>query len=897
MRPLTKLSHRIRSLFHRDTLNVELKDELKFHLEREIQEKAAAGMSPQEARRTATIEFGAMESIREECKDMRKINLISNLIRDTKFGARMLRKNPGFTAIALLTLALGIGANAAIFSLVRGVLLRPLVNRDENRLIYIRQSAPGLHVDNANFSVPEIQDLRASVKSISEFGEFSEVAFTMLGLGEPRVVRAGVVDGSYFEVVGLHPVLGRLLDMRDDGPKAAGAAVLTYRYWTNVLKSDPSVIGKTVRLDGFLGSRPATIVGVLEPSVPYPSDTEIIANVVTSPHHLSATMVTGRVHRMTEVFGRLAPGATLDQAHAELTGVFATMVQDHPEDYPKQDLRRIDAKLLRDQITSRARTVLLVLLAASGLIFIIACSNVANLILARTVRREGELAIRAALGATSGALRRTLLAENLLLCTVGALLGVLSARPMVAVLARYASRFSVRALDLKVDSSMLWVGVGLALVAAVLLAFVPRLPASSNSQGVSTSSGSPRVAGGTSRRLRVFAVIQIAASFVLLAGAAMLVKTLLSLQHTQTGLDMHHVLTFEMPVTTYGKTPDQVATFYRETLRRIHAIPGVDNVAIGSVIPWRDAGNFGAGMWFTADGYVLASGEQYPRAQLRTVSPGYFASLGVPIIAGRDFNESDRRTSEPVVIISQTVAQRMFPNQDAVDRHVIWTDPVLKFIPGISVGPTRIVGVAADVDDEHIVPGPIMTIYDPFEQLMFGGRLFVHTSADPYAMVKPITSVVRDMSTDQPLERAATLADVRAEVLTPDRLNTFVFGGFALVALTIAVVGVAGVLAFSVSARTREFGIRLAIGAQPRQLLAGVIVEGAIIAGAGILAGAGFGYAMTRLAVSYFADMHLPGAIVVIVSALVLMAAAVIAAALPAIRAARVDVIQALRAE
>jgi len=868
------------------------------HIARETQDNIDRGMSPDEARYAALRKFGNVGLVKENTREVWSMVWLEQLGKDLRFSLRMLRKNPSFTLVAILTLALGIGANAAIFSLVRGVLLRPLVNRDENRLIYIRQSADGLNVDNINFSVPEIEDLRTSVKSVSEFGEFSQTVFTILGLGEPRVVRAGVVDGSYFEVVGLHPVLGRLLDMHDDGPKAEGAIVLTYRFWTNVFKSDPSVIGKTVRLDnGIFGMRPATIVGVLEPSIPYPSDTEIISNVVTSPHHLSATMVTGRVHRMTELFGRLAPGATIEQARAELTGVYATINQDYPADYPKQDRYGIDAKLLREQITSKARTVLLVLLAASGLIFIIACSNVANLILARTVRREGELGIRAALGASTGSLRRTLLAENLLLCGAGAALGVLIARPMVAVLARYASRFSVRALDLKVDSTMLWVGAGLALLAAVLLAFVPRLPSANASQGLTHASGGTRVAGGTNRRLRIFAMIQIAACFVLLAGASMLVKTLLSLQAAQTGLDMHHVLTFNMPVTTYGKTPDEVASFYRETLRRIQGIPGVDAVSIGSEIPWRDAGQFGSGLHFTADGQVHGAPEQDPRGHFRTISPGFFASLGVPIIAGRDFNASDRRGAESVVIISQTVAQRMFPNRDAVDRHIILTDPVLKFIPNFSAAPTRIVGVSADVDDEHIVPGPIMTLYYPFEQVMFGGRLFVHTSTDPYALVKPITTVVRDMSTDQPLERAATLADVRAEVLTPDRLNTFVFGGFALVALTIAVVGVAGVLAFSVSARTREFGIRLALGSQPYQLLKGVIVEGAVMAGLGILAGAGAGYVLARLAGSYFQDMHMPGAIVVGVSAFLLLAAAVIASALPAIRAARVDVIQALRAE
>src|SRR5579871_3081290 len=345
--------------------------------------------------------------------------------RDIKYAIRSLTGAKGLTITVILTLALGIGANAAIFTLVRGVLLRPLVNRDESRLIYIRQSAPGMDTENAAFSVPEIQDLRQRVKSFNAIGDFSTIGFTLNGLGEPREVRAGVVGGTYFEVMGLHPALGRLLDTRDDGPSAAGAVVLTYRFWTTALNSDPSVLGKVVRLESF-GPRTATIVGVLEPSIPYPSETEIIANVVTSPHHLSATMVTGRIHRMTELFGRLAPGADLEQARAELTAVHGTMVKDHPESYSSKADFRIEVVKLRDQITSRAKTVLLVLLAASILVFVIACSNVANLILARTVRREGELAIRAALGAGTTILRRTLLAESLLLCGTGAALGVRS---------------------------------------------------------------------------------------------------------------------------------------------------------------------------------------------------------------------------------------------------------------------------------------------------------------------------------------------------------------------------------------------------------------------------------------------------------------------------------------
>ena len=814
-------------------------------------------------------------------------------LNDLKFGLRSLARTKGLTATVVITLALGIGANAAIFTLVRGVLLRPLANRDEDRLIYIRQSAPGIGIENATFSVPEIRDLEERVKTVGTFGDFSTIGFTLVGLGEPREVRAGVVDGSYFEVMGLRPVLGRLLNRRDDGANAAGAVVLTYRYWTTGLKSDPAVLGKTVRL----GDRSATIVGVLEPSVPYPAETEIIANIVTSPHHLSATMVQGRVHRMTELFGRLAPGVDIEGARAELRAVYARMVKDHPEAYSAKSDPKISAVRLRDQITSRARTVLLILLVASVLVFVIACSNVANLILARTVRREGELAIRAALGASTGALRRTLLAESLLLCGAGAALGVLSAGPMVALLARYAARFSVRALDLTVDSSMLWVGAVLAVIAAVLLAFVPRLPAANTSHGISLGSSSLRISGGTNRRLRIFAVTQIAASFVLLAGASMLLKTLLAMQGAQTGFDTKHVLAVNLPVMTYGKTPEQVLNFYRETTRRVTELPGVERVAVGTAVPWRDAGTFGPGFGFSAEGHVRASGEEDPRARFRNVSPGFFAALGVPMIAGRDFNDNDRLKSEPVVIVSQTLAQRMFPHQDAVNRHIIWTDPVMKFID-VSTAPRRIVGVAADVDDENVVPGPALTVYHPFEQQpVWGGRLFVHTRANPYALVSPVTRVIRAISADQPVEHAATLEDVRAEVLTPDRLNTLVFGGFAAVALAIAVVGVAGVLAFSVSGRTREFGIRLAVGSQPRNLVRGVIAEGAAMAGMGIAAGAVGGFALARLAGGYFQDMRMPGFVPLVGSAIVLLAAAAIASMLPAARAARIDVMQALRSD
>jgi len=817
------------------------------------------------------------------------------MLNDIRFALRQLRKSPGFTFVVIITLALGIGANAAIFTLVRGVLIKPLINRDEARLIYIRQSAPGAHAENSTWSIPEIQNIKAGVKTLTDFGDFSTIAFTVLGLGEPREVNGGVVNGSYFDVMGLRPVLGRLIGPQDDGPKAPSVVVLTYRFWSNALGKDPSVIGKTVQLGGVEGDRTGTIIGVLEPSIPYPQETEIIANVSSSPHHLGATMVTERTHRMTELFARLAPGVTIEQARAELRSVYATIKKDHPEAYSKQADFQISARLLRDQITSSARTVLLILLAASGLLFVVACSNVANLILARTVRREGELAIRTALGASKGVIRRMLIAESLLLCGGGAALALWCAQPLVEVLAHYVSRFSVRAVDLTVDSSLLWVGVILAAAAAVILAFVPRLP-ETTSEALHFSSGSGQVTGSKSRQ-RIFVVTQIGASFILLAGASMVVTTLLALQKTETGMDSRHVLAINTPAVFNGKTKQQLLGYYKEVIRRIEALPGVNKTAFGMVAPWRDAGS-GPTLQFCADGHDHSAGQEDPRAQYRVISPGFFAALGVPIVAGRDFNDLDVQNKEPVAIISQTLAQRMFPNQDPINRHVFWTDPVLKTTRGATGPPQRIIGVAADVDDVHVVPESTVTIYHTFEQgPLFRGRLFIHTSVDPYSLVTPVTRIIRDLSADQPIERAGTLEDARAEVLTPQRLNSVVFGVFAAVALAIAVVGVAGVLTFSVSARTREFGIRLALGSEPRRLFKDVIAEGAAMAVAGIVAGALFGFVLARGARSYFADVTMPGVFAMAASALVLLTVAVIASMLPAARAARIDVIQALRTE
>jgi putative ABC transport system permease protein len=866
----------------------DIDDELRGHLALAIQERVERGEDPDAARRAALAELGYVPRVRDSIRHVwysQWFDGAMDLGRDLRVGLRSLRRARALSAAVTVTLALGIGANAAIFSVVRGVLLRPLVNRGEDRLVYIRQSAPGIGAANMTFSVPEIDDFKARTTTIEAFGDFSTIDFTLIGVGDPRVVRAGVVSGAFFEVMGLQPVLGRLLTRADDGPGAAGAAVLTHRFWTTALSSDPAVIGRTIRL----GSRAATVVGVLEPSIPYPVDTEIIANVVTSPHHLDALMATGRTHRMTELFGRLAPGATLEAARAELTAAHTAMMEEHSDAYQASRDMRLSVTPFREAVTSQARPILLVLLAATGVVFVIACANVANLILARSVRREGELAVRAALGASRGALRRTLLAESLVLCTAGAALGVALAGPLVRLVAAYASQFSVRALDVTLDTSVLWIGAALAVAAAVLLAYAPALPMAMATSPTPLAAGGPRITPRLNRRLKAFATGQVACSFVLLAAAATLVASLVALQQQHDGADLQHVLAIDIPLPIEAFGPKAIA-FNDEVMRRVATLPGVERVAVGNVVPWRDFGTFGPTP-FAAEGYTPADGEEPPHAFLRNVSPGFFTTLGVPQVAGRGFNDDDRRGAELVVIVSQSLAERLFPNGEALNRHVWWTDRTF------GQAPRRIVGVVADVNDQQAEPGPTLTIYHPFRQLPFAGRLFVRTAGDPYAFVPTITRLIREFSPDQPVERAATLGDIRITMLSPDRVNAFIVGGFATVALLIAAVGIAGVLAFSVSARIREFGVRLAVGSTPRDLLLGVLAEGAGIVLTGIVAGGAGGYALAAIAERYVDALRLPGTLPLAAAAAVLVSAAVAASLIPAARASRVDIQQALRTE
>jgi predicted permease len=397
--------------------------------------------------------------------------------------------------------------------------------------------------------------------------------------------------------------------------------------------------------------------------------------------------------------------------------------------------------------------------------------------------------------------------------------------------------------------------------------------------------------------LKAFALVQIAICFVLMAAAAATVNTLLSLESVRSRFDTRHILAINIPVMRDGRSNGEIVDFYREVMSQVRGLPGVASAGLSTAAPWRDRGNFE--LEFAIDGATPATGEKRHRANYQVVSPGFFATLAVPLLAGRDFNDADRQDSEPVAVVSESLAREAFPDGNALNHHIVFNDPILKFAPMFVPVPRRIVGIVADVDNNGLQPRPTMAIYHSFDQdrANIGGRLLVETRSDPYALVQPITAVVRKLYANQPVERASTLEDIRAEVLSPERLNALVSAVFAGVALLIAVVGVGGVLAFSVSGRTREFGIRLAIGSQPRHLLMRVIAEGAVMAIVGLAFGLLFGYALAQAAGTFIGDLKMPGAMPLIASGLVLLIAAVTAAAIPAARAARIDVLQALRAE
>ena len=810
------------------------------------------------------------------------------MARLVKDAIRSLIRTPGFSLTYVVTLALGVGLNGAMFAVVHGVLVRPLQNAEAGRLIYLQQAARGIGFDNIRFSVPEIEDYRKTSRTIEALGGFSTMSMSVVGLGEPQQLRAGIVGGDYFNVIGLRPKLGRLLDRGDDGSSAAGAVVLTYKFWQS-LGADASVVGRAVRV----GNRAATVVGVLEPAPAYPEDTEIIVNTVTSPHHLSATMVTDRKHRMTDLFGRLARGQSLEAAQRELDVLLSAQIAANPGDYEKAGQFAIRAVPLKRQMTARARTVLFLLLGTSGLVLLFACANVANLLVARNLHLQHELSIRASMGAGRWSLRAGLLAETFLLSAVGGLISLVVAFPMARLASQYAERFTVLAANLPFESWLIWYGVATSFAAALLVScLVPLPPQGALTRTLTTRSPAPSVA---TRRLQgALVAAQVALSVMLMATAALFLRSLMALQAVDSGMHAARVLALDVPIVP-GRRLAEVESLYRDIERQLAALPGVEAAGIGSTIPLREDGGFLNNLEFTAEG-LRDEPDRRPRGNFRAISPGYLTALGIPVLSGRAFTTDDRNDSEDVVLVNRAIVDLVFSGKDPVGRFLTWTDPRMKF-GGVSTTPRRIVGVVGDVRELGLEQPVALTVYHPFAQEPHGGRVFVRTRQDPHSAERAITSTIRDLAVEQPIVVTGTVEEIRESRIAPSRVTASLMVGLGALALAIGVVGVFGLLNYSVATRVREFGIRMAIGSTSSRILAAVMQEGLILCGVGLVAGLAGSVVIARLLASMMFGTGGTDPVPFGLAAVIMLLAAALAAAIPARRACRVDPCVALRSE
>jgi predicted permease len=813
------------------------------------------------------------------------------IIPDLRFALRSLSRARGFAVAVILTLGLGIGANTAIFSVVRPVLLKPLPHRDGDRLVYLRHSITGPGGESINFSVPEILDFRNSAKSLRGIAEYSGMIYTLQGEQDAVRINVGLVTGNYFQIMGLSPVIGRLLNDGDDGTSVPPVMVLTHEYWMQRFRGDPTIIGKTVRVDG----RAVEVVGVVEPAPYFPNRMDALLNMVISEHHTSAMMVHGRSHRMTEMIARLAPGVSVDQARTEVSAIRDRAEADNPADYDKGSNHRVTVTPFQEVLGERAQLTLWLLMGAAAFLMIISAANVANLTLMRGVRREHELVVRAALGSGTARLRRLLLAENLVLASLGAVLGLLLAFGGVRLLTSLAERYSPRANEIALDGTVLGFTLLLTLGLAVLLSYVPKL-AKEGTLGSWVAAGVNRMSGGVRRQRlqRSLVVAQIAVSVVLLTGAGLLTRTMLQLSEVDTGLTGGDVLTMEVPLSGVGtgRSGADTRALYERMRFELAAIPGVSDVGVGTVVPLRSA-QFQ--LEVKADGRTLAAGEAIPRAEFRTASPEYFRAAGIPLLKGREFTSTDRDSSQRVVILNKTLADHLFPGRDPVGQRVAWTGEVLRFI-GVSGDWRTVVGVVGDTRDAGLDAAPIPVMFQPFAQeVPFTGGLVIRARSNAPSLIPAATRVVRGITPNEAIENVMTVDDIRDQSVAPRRLNAALLSSFSALALIIAAVGIAGVLAFSVSARTNEIGIRMSLGADSGRVQRMVLMEGGVLLALGLAVGVVGSIFATRLIRGLLFGVAPHDPITLVGVALMMAAVGVAACWLPALRAARIDPVVAIR--
>jgi putative ABC transport system permease protein len=885
-----RIAARIRSwlsaILHRPRTEREMDAELRFHLESRAEDLVRAGLPREEALRRARIEFGAIESTKEECREARGSNLLESLMQDLRFGLRMLRKSPGFTAVAVLTLALGIGANTAIFSVVYDVLLRPLPYAHPEQLVCLYQSKLQDGMKMTGSSYLDLEEWRGHNQVFSELAGAQRHDLTLTGRGDPSVVDTVVLTPEAFSLLQEKPLAGRTFLPEDGNKGAAPVVILSESLWRERFGADPGVVGTSVNLD----QRSFTIIGVMPADFRVPLFTErqqIWIPLAQDP--LFGGWMPRRGGHWLRVMGRLKPDVSLAQAQAEMDGLSARLAQEYPDVNAGWSVR---VTPLQQILVGNVKTALLVLLGAVGLVLLLACVNIANLLLARATSRAREVALRQALGAAHGRILRQLLTESALLGSLGAVAGILLAYWGVHALGAFLPPELPQFNPIRVDAWVLCFALLLSLAASLVFGLAPALLPSRSSTHTNLQEGASRSGegGGRRRARRVLAAVEIALAVVLIVAAGLLARSFLSLTSVNPGFNPERVLKAEVSLPQYQySTPQQWTAFSSALLERVQAQPGLRDSALAVPLPLADG--------YVNLGFSIPGAPPLPpgtpaTADYVSVSPEYFRVLGIPLLRGRAFTPADAPSTPRVAVISEAFAQMYFPNQDPVGKHLVFGFP-----PNTNV--TReIVGIVGDVRDVGLQqePGPMM--YVPFAQEPFwGGAVVTKTTLAPSTAFSEIRQVVQGIDKNLPVTDAGRFSDAIATTVAQPRFRAWLLGLFGVVALLLATAGIFGVISYSVSCRTQEFGVRIALGATPRAIRGMVLRESLRLAAFGLAAGILASLALAQFLKSQLYGVGVRDPLTFVATAILLLAVALAAGYIPARRATRVDPLVALRYE
>jgi putative ABC transport system permease protein len=860
--------------------------EMGAHLQCEVDENVARGMSNEEARRQAYLKFGSPTRVREEIWQMNSVAWVENLLRDVRYAWRTLLRNPGYALVAVLTLGLGIGASTAIFTVINGVLLRPLPYAQSSRIMHLDQVAARLVPDPIGISVPEYEDYRSQSRSFSGIAEYHSMLFTLLGAKNPERVVTGVVSGNYFDVLGVKPVLGRLLTPADESLNAPAVLVLSHAFWMKEFGGDPKVVGRSFAMN----DRVHTVAGVLPPLPEYPDANDVYMPTTSCPYRSDPKTITNRDMRMITVYARLKPGITLQMAQSELATISGRMVAVNPKSYPKDAGFAAHATPVEQELTHAARPTFFALLGAAGLVLLLACANLANLALSRQLRRSREMAIRMATGASAWRLFRQMLTESLMVSLAGGLVGIAVAAAGTGLLTAYASRMTPLSDAVHLDGWVLLFAFGISLFTGVLFGAVPGYIAS-RIRLVSLTEAGERMAGSESAtRLRgVFVAVQVTFSFVLLMCAGLMMRSLYNLLSVDPGFKTANVLSMQVSLnwTKYSKD-SAVSAFFREVLSRTEALPGVEAASASSMAPLNsnmtpmDAG-------VLVDGQTFQPDKVLPRVDFEISSPDYFRVLNIPILAGRIFTESDGENTQKIAIVNARMAKHFWPHQNAIGHRVSHDN-----------GKTwmTVVGVISDVHQYGLDKEPNDAIYLPLDQFAIpNSHIMVRTRLDPMRMANQVEEIIHQIDPQQPVAEIRTLDQMRNAQLGTPRVTTMLLGMFAAVALFITAVGVSGMLALSVARRSKEIGIRIALGATKENILRDVLRQGLMPVLVGLLLGAAASFFATRALTHMLFAVRPDDPVTFAWIAALLFVVALVGCLVPGRRAVNVDPMKALRME